>query len=116
MQAKQIRIGNIIQWDEEPNDVVEVTSIFLEPEMDNSKHYSIDFIDPSGNKENDGTAFLDAFTEIPLTEEWLLKFGLLQCRENSLGRAYAFFPDGVRYDDTMIVYWITTGVFYRKNM
>ena len=70
----ELRIGNLVKWEDESNEIVQITGIYLDKEMDNKDYYAISFIDPYGITENDGTAFLDEFIGIPITKEWLLHF------------------------------------------
>jgi hypothetical protein len=58
------------------------------------------------------------FEPIPLTEEWLLKFGFKAITNNSAGKIYSTVIDGVFSSDLTFVFWETTaqkGRIYRHN-
>lgn len=102
IKSNELRLGNLVNH--ELFGVVQIYAIYK-----NSFDISRD------GKSKEWFAGLGC-KAIPLSEEWLLNFGFLQCRENSAGKTYAIFIDGIRFDDTMIVLWSSTGLFWRKNM
>lgn len=81
MKAEELRIGNYVEDHSEDGGVVQVKEI---GHLLDKKPVSIGFIIPSGGysqtslEENDGFDELEEdkmIQAIPLTEEWLLKFG-----------------------------------------
>ena len=63
MKANEIRISNLIQWEDESEEIISIKSIIHDSDDD----YLVKFAG--------GSAQLAEFKPIPLTEEWLLKFG-----------------------------------------
>lgn len=63
MKANEIRISNLIQWEDESEEIISIKSII----HDSADEYLVKFAG--------GSAQLAEFKPIPLTEEWLLKFG-----------------------------------------
>ena len=102
MKANELRIGNFIKIN---NEVIEGIGYGV----------IMDLAQINKGLTNDYLKSLK-HEPIQLTEEWLLKLGFLQCRENTAGKTYAIFINGIRFDDTMIVLWSSTGLFWRKNM
>ena len=62
MEAEELRIGNLLMWEDPSLEIISVTEI-----LKRENYYSISF--------TGGCAQLDEFIPIPLTEEWLNKFG-----------------------------------------
>lgn len=77
MKASELRIGNLIEWEDESHGIVRVTAIKSYKESEDI----IRFEELSGAGE--GGAQLDEFIPVKLTEEWLLKFGF-KVSENKL--------------------------------
>ena len=63
MKIQELRIGNLIMWEDESHDIISVTGLNIED------------IDESVGTSNNEIAMIDEFIPIPLTEEWLIKFG-----------------------------------------
>lgn len=56
---------------------------------------------------------------IPLTEEWLVKFGFSILTENSAGKQYGYVVDHVFDSNLTLTYWETTkdaGKFFRGKL
>lgn len=68
MKANELRIGNLIQWEDDSNNIVKVATIGGK----GKPWVRYDELDP---KEPSGVARLFEFIPIPLTKEWLLKLG-----------------------------------------
>ena len=62
MRAQELRIGNLLMWEDESEDIIAMKDIIL---RDN--YYSVSF--------DGGYAQLDEFIPIKLTEGWLKKLG-----------------------------------------
>lgn len=63
--------------------------------------------------------YSDKFNPIPLTEEWLLKFGFSVINENSAGKRYGYVIGGVFSSDLTFTFWKTTiesGKFFRRDL
>jgi hypothetical protein len=68
MKANELRIGNLLAWEDEPNRLLIVSEIGF----NNRKNKWVRF------ENGDGSIIEDEFSQlnpIPLTEEWLVKFG-----------------------------------------
>lgn len=95
MKANELRIGN---WVEFPNLLI--------------KQQQIVYID--ARKED--TSYIQP---IPLTEEWLLKFGFSIINESSAGKKYGYVVNSIFSSDLIIICWKTTkeiGKFFRSNL
>ena len=71
MKQEELRIGNLIQWEDDSNDIVQVTGISFDHD-----EYFVSYKETTRNEKGD--ALLSEFIPIPLTEEWLIKFGFKQ--------------------------------------
>lgn len=67
MKKQDLRIGNLVQWDDESSDIVEIVGIY--PNEDFNNEYWCTYKE---NRLKYG-AQLSEFVPIKLTEEWLLK-------------------------------------------
>lgn len=65
IRAIDIRIGNLLMWEDESNDIVSVVCIYNKD--------GIEYITTSHDEE----ATLDEFIPVPITEERLLKYGFV---------------------------------------
>ena len=68
MKANELRIGNLLTWEDEPNRLLIVSEIGF----NNQKNRWVRF------ENGDGSIIEDEFSQlipISLTEEWLVKFG-----------------------------------------
>lgn len=65
MKQTDLRIGNLLMWEDESKEIVSITEI-----LKRENYYSISF--------EGGCAQLDEFIPIPLTEEWLIEFGFIK--------------------------------------
>ena len=72
MKASELKIGNLIQWEDESNDIVEVLGIGHCIDGENDLAYK------ETKNNSPGLAMLSEFIPIVLTEEWLLKFGFVR--------------------------------------
>lgn len=66
MKANELRIRNLIQWEDESEEIISIKSII----HDSDDEYTVKF--------TGGWAQLAEFKPIQLTEEWLLKFGFVK--------------------------------------
>jgi hypothetical protein len=64
MKQGELRIGSIIQWDDDSNEIVEVKGIWFDKEINN---WMVEFAD--------GIAMLDEFIGVAITKELLVRMG-----------------------------------------
>ena len=87
MEAKELRIGNWVYWNKNPQ---EVTLNSFGTEWSKS----------------DGRSLFKELNPIPITEEWLLKFGFVKDKKNNnccdLKLENDFYLQGVGYGKTYI--------------
>ena len=78
MDANELRIGNLIQWEDDSHDIVKITGIYI-PINVKQYGYFVDYreiLSKENPKMNNGCAMLSEFIPISLTEEWLIKLGM----------------------------------------
>jgi len=70
MKASELRIGNFLKWEDETHDIIKVIGI-------NESKTTNDFLITYKEllSETKGQVYSFEFIPIPLTEDWLLKFG-----------------------------------------
>lgn len=96
MKANELRIGNWVVWDDDSQEEVQVRELTAPLELEGGQEYFI----------NGG--LIGDFKPIPLTEEWLVRFGLIKkYLENTLEEGgFDLKEDGSRW-----YYWVDKGVF-----
>lgn len=107
MKANELRIGNYYEY-------------FIVDKLDSRKEWwqlsKIDTTDLSYLVNNDDD---EDFRPIPLTEEWLFKFGFSVINESSAGKRYGYVINGVFNSDLTFTFWKTTkevGKFFRGDL
>jgi len=93
MKANELRIGNYLNT---PNGMKRVSTISV-----------------------DGWSIHTESEPIPLSEEWLFRFGFSVINENSSGKRYGYVINGIFSSDLTFVYWTTTklkGRFFRGDL
>ena len=68
MKETELRIGNLVKFYDEGGEIVHITGIY----KSNGSWFVDYWFDCTGVK---GSSLLQEFEQIPITEEWLLKFG-----------------------------------------
>ena len=72
MEAKELRIGDYLEWEDESHGVVKVVGVYEHRDYENEVW--VDYFEHGYVY----SARFDEFKPIPLSEEWLLKFGFKQ--------------------------------------
>ena len=75
MNPNEIRVGNILKWEDESEDLVTVNGLHYDTQ---DSMWWMHYIQKPEVKEDEdllGVAMLDEFVGIPLTEEWLIELG-----------------------------------------
>jgi len=78
MKAQELRIGNLIQIELGEREIAKVEELTLETGESNNQYYFLETNLLSNNSK--WVDPIDFFEPIPLTEEWLLKFGFTKKR------------------------------------
>ena len=95
MKANELRIGNYTQWANEQDEiVVSVDGIEIDPE---DKEYLVSYTDLPTELEN--IIQLEFFEPIPLTKEWLEKFGFEETK-----RGWLSAPTGEDYKRWLVCF------------
>jgi len=74
MKAQELRIGNFIRWEDDSNEIIQVESI------EKGKEETKDMYFVNGG-------WIEDFIPVPLTQEWLLKFGFEKEEAEAIGIA-----------------------------
>jgi hypothetical protein len=74
MKQGELRIGSLIQWDDDSNEIVEVKGVWFDEEINN---WMVEF--------TDGVAMIDEFIGVAITEEWLSRMGFIKEKVSSIG-------------------------------
>lgn len=105
ISAQELRIGNLIQWEDDSNEIEEITGIYKKGDNDFVSFKS-------------GAALLDEFIPVPLTEEWLLRFGFRKIH-NAFGRpCYAIYVDDnlcIEAEENVIKVCLTTDHYEKET-
>jgi hypothetical protein len=92
MKENELRLGNLLMWDDESEEIIIVKGI--SPNEDYENQIWVDYSDFV--KESIYSSPIDEFKTIPLTEKWLLQL-----------EGYTFIPDGDRWlNGILIPFWI----------
>lgn len=102
MKSTELRIGNLVK----------TYSLHI------GDYYTVVSI---GNSfiNRDSVLIYEDLHPIPLTEEWLLKFGFSIINENSAGKRYGYVIGGVFNSGLTFTFWKTTkeaGKFFRGDL
>lgn len=107
LSANELRCGNLIFG---PLD--EIMKIVLIDDTCCPPYLYAHCINDKGHGQN-------GFHPIPITEEWLLKFGFEKISENSSGKMFGYVINDVFSSDLSFVFWKTTnqaGKFFRHGL
>ena len=104
MKANELRIGNLVNYNE--GGIFKVIGIY---------EFGLDV------EDNIEATYMEYenFHPISLTEERLLKFGFSIINENSAGKEYGYVIDGVYSSALTFIHWKTTknaGKFFRGDL
>lgn len=103
MNKEEIRIGNLIAFDDGSTDIVIVKGIYYGQDL-----WFIDWILHSGNGgfKNGDSIFID-FKPIPITEDWLLNFGFKKNYDwaKQLSAEYKYGGHGVTFYNGVYSFW-----------
>jgi hypothetical protein len=114
VSVTDLRVGNFVK--DEVLGLCEIESIFKQGQVEVSvKNVALD------GKIGKRYFILntDSIKPIPLTEEWLLKFGFSVINENSAGKRYGYVIGGIFSSDLTFSFWKTTkesGKFFRRDL
>jgi hypothetical protein len=108
MEAKKLMIGNLF---------IDTVGAYCQP----NTIQAVESINRTGvNQWSDmgtsGCCPFDKMKPIELNEDWLLKFGFQILEENTAGKIWVKFIDGIAFDDLKIIQWLKGNkIFSRKH-
>ena len=107
LKNNELRIGNLVKW----YDVSKVLEL-------HSEKNKFDNVYIECEESFEWTEY-NKLEPIPLTEEWLLKFGFSVINESSAGKRYGYVINGVFNSGLTFTFWKTTkevGKFFRGDL